>query len=178
MKKLLCILLTMLLSCTAAFAEATDQSVTLESPAKNFTIKATLPQGLSKGQVVLTEDYAAIDFDNSDNTACSYILIVAPSEEYANKNLSDLSDDERNAILSIMVADCDQVDYGTVTLENGNTMLYYTESGAADMGNILDVHDGYFIQLTYVHNEATPILESDMLAAEALMNTLIYEEIQ
>ena len=178
MKKLISILLATLLSCTAAFAETTPKMVTLESPAKDFEIKIALPDGLTKGEVLLTDTYAAIDLDNADTTACSYIFMIAPSEEYVGKNLADLSDDEQNAILSMMVTDCDQVDYGTVTLDNGNTMLYYTESGAADIGNILDIHDGYFIQLAYVHKDATPILESDMMAAEALMSTMIYEEVK
>ena len=105
---------------------------------------------------------------------CGCMVVMAPTEEYPDKSMADLTEEEKNAVLENLIADVDAADYGMMTLENGREVMFYVERGESEIGNVIDIYDGYIIQLIYVRGDFDTLLDSDVEAADAFMNTVAY----
>lgn len=150
MKKFFALLLTLSLLCCAALAESTGLT----------SVVLPLPEGAEIVQNYADESYYGAQI-RKDGVA-DVMLIVAPSEIYADKSLSELSDDELAELTELIMEDmAAESTYTLETTPSGNQYLMIRERGEGNSNVILTVYRGYFIQLTQFNEDFSELTDAD-----------------
>ncbi len=165
MKKLFSILLCALLAfSTVAMAE----TVKLEENTDRFDITLTLPEGAALPENSKEGDYSFATATLSG--VADVIIVLAPSEEYADQSLADLSDEERNALMELTLADWyEPVSKIDVTPSGNQYMIIRSDGNDASVATVFTLYRGYFVQLTQFNDDFSTLDDADI---EFMMNIL------
>ena len=177
MKKFMALMLAMLMMLSgAAVAETVEPAaVTLAECAATFDMTAVLPEGMTVvADPIVSDDFSVVSIESADADGLGFVVSVAATEEYPDKSMADLTAEEKAAILENLIADTEAAEYGMMTLADGREVFYYIERGEYEAGNVVDIYDGYIIQLTYVRGNCETLLDSDVEAADAFMDSIVY----
>jgi hypothetical protein len=176
MKKIIAIIAAaaMLLASFAAAAE--PQKIT--EAAMGFDISINLPEGAVYTELTTSTELTVASIKLADETKPDYYLSFASSEEYANEDyMSDMTDEELEALYELCSADCDKPTKEIKKLDNGVTVMIVKDEDYSEMGNIFTIYRGYFIQITVIHMDYKDLTDEDMQTAIDLMAGLTLVEV-
>ncbi|MEG0902296.1 MAG: hypothetical protein RSG96_09255, partial [Clostridia bacterium] len=96
MKKILALVLSTMLLLSASFAMA--QSVDVEQATDTFNVTMVIPEGYTM-QEERQSDTLCINVIPEDKAAPEYRITIAYGEEYDGRTLSELTEEEQNALI-------------------------------------------------------------------------------
>lgn len=152
---LLCLVLALMLGIQAASA----QTVTL----------------LSTGNILVTLDLRAGDTADAPSTAsgdvtrvtvhrpgCADVVVsVAYADTENTKSLSDMTEQELNAMKAALLEDYPGADILTRTTTAGTLYLLADVHGDYDLHNMFTLFEGFYIELFQYHEDFSPMTEQD-----------------
>lgn len=168
MKKL-CLCFMALTLCVLSLG-AMAESQNLPLPTAALTADITLPQGAVITHVIADNAFTLSEISFEDETMPSYLLTIAPSEEYAGQQMQSMNQEEIDALYELIAGDMHAPGYTMVNLDNGMLVLAVDESSEEDVDHIVTLQNGFFFQITFCHADFAPLTKEDMDAALALMN--------
>ncbi|NLI20101.1 MAG: hypothetical protein GX418_00915 [Clostridiales bacterium] len=174
MKKTLALLTALMMLALAPLSLA--ETVKLTENASGFDITVDLPAGATVS--VQTNDdvpYTFVSF--ADETMPELYISVAPTEEYEEQTLADLSDDELDTLFAMLSADLDDPSYTMVTTAGGYECMVVEDNSATDSAIIALLYDGYFIQISVWNVNYDTLTDDDMTVAETMIDSLKIVEI-
>ena len=169
MRKFVSLLLAVLLLVAMATAEA--ETVRITEDAQAFDLIVELPEGAT----IQTEEYNGVPYSFlsfADETKPTIYISVAPTEEYDEASLAQLSPEDLEQLFQIVSADMDQPSYEVKTTIQGYPYMLVTNDSDHDSASLVTVHDHYFIQLSLWLKGFTVLSETDIRMAESTLNTL------
>ncbi|MEG0742705.1 MAG: hypothetical protein RSC91_06290 [Clostridia bacterium] len=150
MKKILALVLSTMLLLSASFAMA--QSVDVEQATDTFNVTMVIPEGYTM-QEERQSDTLCINVIPEDKAAPEYRITIAYGEEYDGRTLSELTEEEQNALIGSVDDDFQNRKLSSYTT-GGGTLVYVMDENdsESDYATAFTLYKGYFIQM-YV---ATP----------------------
>ena len=167
MKKFCAIILTMILLGGVALAEPTK----LTETASGFDASMEFPTDTNV-ESSIEDDMSLILVTFADEKAPLLTLSIAPSEEYDDLSLDALSEEELQLLFENMTADLDDASYEMGTTANGYRYMDIRENGVYDIGMIVTIYDGYFIQASYMHSDFAELSQEDEALIISTFDTL------
>lgn len=170
MKKYLAILLAacLLFITGAAFA----QPLKLLEASDTFDIELVLPEGATIEQEMVNGEMALIHILFSDEAHPQYTLVISYSEIYDDKMMSDLTDEEIEALFATVAEELEKPAYEVRTLEDGIKMMIVNEDSASDYAYIITIYKGYFIQAYVAHDDYATLTNEEVDEAILLMDSM------
>lgn len=167
--------LMMLFSATTAFAE----TVQVREDAQEFDVEITLPQGATMEQIEVGDVSIMEIHLQSTRETPNYSLAVSASEEYVDKDMTDLTEDEKAAVAEAWGQGMVEPTYAFVPSENGEyTMLVMEENTETnDYAILLTIHDGYFISLYTAYEDFKKLNSEDMEIMYDIANSIVIKEV-
>lgn len=158
--KRVCLVLLAVMTLMASFAAA-EEAVTVKA-AETFDITLELPELYELNEERINGILYATIASTQKETV--YILTVAPSEEYAQRSISDMSKEE---VEDLILAASEYFDTPVLDMTEtaSATELIVVKEGNAASGScayVMTVYHGYFIQL-YVENQSMAELSDEQL---------------
>ena len=143
MKKVLSILLATML-CLCAFSAVAEETVKIND---SLSISFTVPEGYS-----FTEnwynDILYADFAPQTEDGVPMILSVGISEEYLDRSIGDLSEEELQSLTDLATADFSNPSVAMTETAHGTKLILVDENSDYDeYAEITTVYQGYFITL-------------------------------
>ena len=158
--------------CLLAMAPASlADSVRLTETASTFDLSIDLPDGAAVS--VETYDdvpYTFITF--ADETMPLLYISVAPTEEYTDMVMTDLTAEEQQALFETISADLDAPSFEIKQTSDGHAYMLINDDSAADSATLVMLYSNYFIQMSVWNTQNDVLSEEDIATAEALLNTL------
>ncbi|MDD2648103.1 MAG: hypothetical protein PHI27_11835 [Eubacteriales bacterium] len=164
MKKIIAAFLCALLAVSGV---ALAEPVKLMDSTSRFDVTLSLPEGAELTLNELQSDYSVAKAAFGDLAPVG--ILIAPSEEYAEMSLADLSDEEVNKMLADTAIDFDEPASAIDVTPSGNKYIIVRQDGTQSMATIITIYRGYFVQLVQFFDEYEPLTEAD---TEFLMNVL------
>ena len=175
MKKAIAILLALMLLAIAPLSLA--ETVKLTENASGFDLTIDLPNA-AKVDVETNSDvpYTFIKFD--DAAMPKMYISVAPTEEYSESSIADLSKDDLTTLFNVFSADLDNPSYLIGKTKNGYSYMLINDDSLTDSAMVVLLFNGYFIQMS-VWNENYAVLTDDQInIALSLIDTLKIVEVK
>lgn len=172
MKKLGCLLFAALLLFAGCAAAEDTVSVAIHDGLQ-FTF--VVPDGYTFAE----EWYGGIlyaDFEPQQDSGASMILSVGFSEEYANRSIGDLSDEELSALTEVTVADFSAPTLTVEETAHGTKLLVADENSQYDeYAEITTVYEGYFItMLVQPQNAETQLTQEQLQTAIGVISDMAF----
>ncbi|MDD2648862.1 MAG: hypothetical protein PHI27_13010 [Eubacteriales bacterium] len=177
MKKIISVIAAMmlLLCCAAASAEPTK----ITESAMGFDIDINLPEGAVYTELATDSDITIAMIKLADETKPNFILSFASSEEYSDEsNMSDLSEEDLNALYQTIAADCDNPEMEIKKLDNNITVMIVNDESITNNANVFTIYRGFFIQISVIFDDLRDITDEDVQTAVDLMGSLTLVEVQ
>lgn len=160
MKKLMGLLLAaMLLFCSfSAFAEETSVQVN-----DNLSLSFVVPEGYSFAENWYN-DILYANFTPEDEKGVAMTLSVGFSEEYADRSIGDLTNEEFGAVVELTREDFNDPTITTEETAHGTKLIVADENSEYDeYAEITTIYQGYFITVML-----QPAVQGTQLTAEQL----------
>ncbi len=143
MKKLFAVLLVVLL--VPAFALAQEVEPTIIKVNDTLDISVVLPDGYAMTETWYGDVlYAQMDPQSEDQPLM--VLSLGYSEEYADRSIGDLSEEEMDALIAISITDFANPTYDIDETSEGTKLIVVDENSEYDeYAEIYTVYQGYFI---------------------------------
>ncbi|HNW85960.1 MAG TPA: hypothetical protein PLP25_10240 [Candidatus Limiplasma sp.] len=169
MKKAIAILLALMLLTIAPLSLA--ETVKLTENASGFDLTIDLPSDATVSVETNSDvPYTFINF--TDATMPHLYISVAPTEEYTESSIADLSKDEQDTLFSVFSADLDDPSYTIAKTTAGYDYMLINDESLTDSAMIVLLFNGYFIQMS-VWNDNYAVLTDDQInIALSLISTL------
>jgi len=170
MKKYLAILLAMclLVMSGAAFAEPEK----LMETSDKFDLEVELPEGATIEQEIVNGELALIHILFADAAHPQYTVLISYSEEYGDKLMSDLNDEQIEALFITVAEELEKPSYEMRTLEDGIKMMIVQEDAASDYAYIITIYEGYFIQAYIAHDDYATLTQEEVNDLMLLMDNV------
>ncbi len=170
MKKYLAILLAacLLVMASSAFAEP----VKLLETSDTFDLEVELPEGATVEQDIVNGELALIHILFADAAHPQYTVVISYSEEYGDKMMSDLNDEQLEALFATVAEELEKPSYEVRTLEDGIKMMIVHEDAASDYAYIITIYEGYFIQAYIAHDDYATLTEEEVNDLILLMDNV------
>ena len=172
MKKLGCLLLTLLLalSITGVFAE--DAAVVqINEENLEYDLFVTVPPTAMVTETVENDYYKKTHFEFSDIPGLNIDLITAPSELFDNLSLSDLDEADREVLIDGLAGEYDDPVVESFTTAGGYEYIVINQNIDFDTNSASDammlVH-GYFIQIQVYMDDFSALGDNWMVGRDML----------
>lgn len=175
MKKVLALLLAMVLLTIAPLSLA--ETAKLTENASGFDLTVDMPTDATIN--IETNDdvpYTFITF--SDATKPLLYISVAPTEEYTEASLSELSKEDLDSLFTMFSADLDDPGYKMKKTSGGYEYMLINDNSETDSALLVLLYNGFFIQVSVWNASYTELTSDDIAVAEALIDTLKIEAVQ
>lgn len=169
MKKALALLLALVLLAIAPLSLA--ETVKLTENASGFDLTLDLPADANVNVETNADvPYTFISF--SDASKPQLYISVAPTEEYTEASLADLSTEDLDSLFSMFSADFDKPSYEMRKTAGGYDYMLINDDSATDSAALVLLTDGYFIQMSVWNTNYSELTDANIKVAESLIDTL------
>lgn len=145
MKKFFAVLLAVLMLPVFALAEEA-QSVTVKVN-DTLSIEVVIPDGYSLDQEWYG-DVFYVQMNPDEEGKLLMVLSLGYSEEYADRSINDLSDEELETLISVSMSDFANPTYTLSETAEGTKLIIVDENSEHDeYAEVFTVYQGYFIGL-------------------------------
>ena len=169
MKKALALLTALMLLAVAPLALV--ESVRLTENATGFDVTINLPDKAAVN--VQTEGDIPYTFINfTDKTLPEIYISVAPTEEYDEQSLADLSKDDLDHLFAITSGDLDKPSYSMQKTPGGYDYMLIEDDSVTDSAILVILYDGYFIQMSVWNSNYSELDATDMTTATDIFDSL------
>lgn len=166
MKKLSAVLCVLVILFAVSFAAA--QTVRFVEDSPDFNIEMELPEGTVLGNQTSQGLVSVVELRHNDRA--NVRVSIAPSELYDGQSLKDMSDEDVGLLVTALCSE-----YASPLVEigetpEGNEYIYICSNEITDIDSICTVYKGYFITLTQMNDDLSPLADSD----QEYLLTLLY----
>lgn len=173
MKKFVIIWLTavFLLCCVPVMAEESSSSriVTID---EGLDISFIVPEGYTFNEMWFSGVLYA-DFEPADGASASMVLSAGASEEYADRSIQDLSDDELQALMDLAAGDFYNPTLTITETAHGTKLILADENSDYDeYAEIFTVYQGYFIGMLIEPQGDAQLTEGDIQTAVDVLSDM------
>lgn len=172
MKKIFALTLCLLMLAGTALAGTAPLAV------RHLTDKLDLvfaiPEGVKDVQIDDIYDMKVLTIVMEDASMPTYTLAVSYSEVLHEKDITDLTEEELNAVIGLTALDSDAFFYEMVEMDDGwpAVLIQYEEGSESDWVDAFTVIAGYFIQVHGVHDDFSPLTEEENVYAFTLLDCI------
>lgn len=156
---------------------ALAQTQTVAENVEKFDLTVDVPEGATYEDVSSDGEFsiATIKVPGADDCNMMYDIVIAPTEEYAEDvTMNDLDETSIEALYKIMAAELEQPSYEIRELTSGRKVMIVNEGATqSDFCYIISVHNGYFIQMTVMHDDFAVLTEDEINNAFAVFDTIV-----
>jgi len=172
MKKIAAILLFLALACALIPATAA-QEIEIYPGDAPFYIVATLPGGFRVESSTIDEHFSLTKIEHITEGNPSVVITTAADELYAGRNLSDLSREEVELIISeITVEMNDPVSEIGATTEGYEYIVVNESTQTNDTCDTVMLLNGYFIMVHVFYADNSELTDEDMQIGPAIVETI------
>ena len=172
MKKYLAIILAACLLFMASTAVA--ESVNLVETSDAFDLSVILPEGATIEQEIINGETSLIRVLFADDSHPQYTFVVSYSELHGGKLMSDLTDEEIEALFATVAEEMEKPSYEVRTLDDGIKVMIVNEESASDYAYIITIYEGYFIQGYIAHDDYLTLTDEEVNEAINVMDSMIF----
>lgn len=174
MKKIIVLLLCLALLPVAALAGTAPLEV--RDLGDNMTLVYALPEGVNNIEIEEIYEMGVVTFDLEDATKPQYIMTISYGEELQDQDLSDLTQDELDALAVLTAGDSEAWTYETKIMEDGWPAIWITYDEETDWVDAFTVISGYFIQIHGWHEDFSPLTAEEDAFALTLLDGIDFVE--
>lgn len=169
MKRILALLLVGALCLSASCALA--QTVTLTEHASAFDVTIDLPDDATVSVETFDDvPYTFITFADPEQPLL--YISIAPTEEYDQTELKDLTDEEMERLFLTVSADMDSPSYSLEQTAGGYDYMLVQDDSETDSEMMIMLHGGFFLQLSVWDVNYSVLTDADTQTATDLLDTL------
>ncbi len=175
MKKLISLVLAMAMvwSITASLAE----TIKVEESIPQLDVEVTLPDG-AKTELQRGDDWTWLRITLDGHTPVMD-LTVAPGEEYEEKSLKDLTEDEKQALVAVLSENAEKPTYVFIDLPDGNQLLVVEEDTEQNDFAVMEtIYDGNFICLYARYEDFNKLTADDLAVMYEIMQSLVITPVE
>lgn len=172
MKKYLAIILAVFLHfmISAAIAEP----VKLVETSDTFDLSVVLPEGATLEQDIVNGEMSLIHILFAEESHPQYTFVVSYSELHGGKLMSDLTNEEIEALFATVAEEMEKPSYVVQTLDDGIKVMIVNEESASDYAYIITIYEGYFIQGYIVHDDYVTLTDEEVNEAISVMDSMLF----
>lgn len=173
MKKILPILIVLALLCSVT--AATAEELEIQQGEDLFSIGVTLPEGAHVANFTSDDQFSMLEIGFDTEGRPSIVITVAADELYIGQSLSDLTQDEKNLIISEITVEMVSPQVEIRTSQAGYEYIVANETTEAnDTSDTMMLLDGYFVMVHVYNEDYSELNPEDAEIGPSIVETLHY----
>jgi len=173
MKKIIALFAALALLC--AFTAASAEEVTVYQEQDQFSISITLPEGAQVIDTTANDQFSMTELGFAAGGRPTVIITVAADELYVGQSLSDLTEDEKQLIISEITVEMAAPAVDLRTSPEGYEYIVANETTEGnDASDTVMLLNGYFIMVHVYYEDYAELTEVDAQIGPSIMETLQY----
>jgi len=173
MKKLFALLLVVALMFTVTALAADPGATKIYEDDDDFDFYITLPEGASIVSEETIDAYTYLDLAIDGYDYLCIEVIIGPDEQYTDLSLSDLNDDDVNAIIGWYTEEMLEPSTEYISVTDGYDYIALNENTKSnDSSEAITLIRGYDIMIYVAHQDYAELNEADAAISSMLMKTV------